>query len=416
MTTNILTAALALPDQELLARIDILAGKERQTSVELVAHLAALELRPSLYAAQGYGSLFAYCVQALRLSEDAACNRIDAARVCRQFPGVLDRLASGSISLSALRLLKPLLTTENHESVLDEAAHKTRKEVQVLIAALAPQPDVIASVRKLPGERVNGGGGDSDGASAASDPTLEFSAPTSCGSLPTTPVVSAMPSPMTKVMPSPAQPPLTGRKDRPVVEPSAPGRYRVQFTMGAEAHDDFRSVQALLRREIPNGDAGLIFQRAIRLLREKVEKEKMGAARRVQRAVIRPGTDNHDRRARKSMGADGQRPDPGRMPAERGRCRSRHIPGAVKRAVWYRDRGQCAFVSEGGRRCSERTFLQLHHIEPYALDGPATTGNISLRCPRHNQYEAEIVFGPRVAPPKVLQEPRCERDAPASPE
>ena len=75
--------------------------------------------------------------------------------------------------------------------------------------------------------------------------------------------------------------------------------------------------------------------------------------------------------------------------------RSRHIPNAVKRAVWWRDGGQCAFVSADGRRCGERAFLELHHIQPYALDGPPTAGNITLRCRRHNQYEADMVFGPR---------------------
>jgi hypothetical protein len=41
------------------------------------------------------------------------------------------------------------------------------------------------------------------------------------------------------------------------------------------------------------------------------------------------------------------------------------------------------------------SFLELHHIQPHALDGPATVGNIALRCRRHNQYEGEVIFGPR---------------------
>jgi hypothetical protein len=28
------------------------------------------------------------------------------------------------------------------------------------------------------------------------------------------------------------------------------------------------------------------------------------------------------------------------------------------------------------------------------MEGPPTVANISLRCWRHNQYEAELVFGP----------------------
>ena len=58
MSTSILALASDLSDQDLLARIAALAGKERQASVELVAHLAELDTRPALYAAQSYGSLF----------------------------------------------------------------------------------------------------------------------------------------------------------------------------------------------------------------------------------------------------------------------------------------------------------------------------------------------------------------------
>ncbi|PYQ07865.1 MAG: hypothetical protein DMF83_08290 [Acidobacteria bacterium] len=68
-----------LSDAELDVAVKSLAGKERGTTGELVAHLAELDSRPGVYAGQGYGSLFSYCTQALRLSEDAACNRIEAA-------------------------------------------------------------------------------------------------------------------------------------------------------------------------------------------------------------------------------------------------------------------------------------------------------------------------------------------------
>jgi hypothetical protein len=70
--------------------------------------------------------------------------------------------------------------------------------------------------------------------------------------------------------------------------------------------------------------------------------------------------------------------------------------------VCRRDAGQCAFVSSTGRRCTERTFLEYHHIEPYALQGPATVANISLRCWRHNQYEAVRIFGPH--DPSIVRE------------
>ena len=81
--------------------------------------------------------------------------------------------------------------------------------------------------------------------------------------------------------------------------------------------------------------------------------------------------------------------------ASRGTARgSRHIPAMVKRAVWLRDGSRCAFVARSGRRCAERGFLELHHVEPHAVGGEATVDNIQLRCRAHNAYEAELFYGP----------------------
>ena len=68
METNIFATAVALSDKDLLARLDTLAVREREATAELLGHLAALELRPTLYLAQGYGSLFDYCTTARRRS------------------------------------------------------------------------------------------------------------------------------------------------------------------------------------------------------------------------------------------------------------------------------------------------------------------------------------------------------------
>ncbi len=81
-----LTEAGRLSDAELLRRVVTLAGRERASTVDLVAHLAVLDTR-RLYRGEGYGSLFGYCTGALRLSEHAACARIEAARASRAFRG-----------------------------------------------------------------------------------------------------------------------------------------------------------------------------------------------------------------------------------------------------------------------------------------------------------------------------------------
>jgi 5-methylcytosine-specific restriction endonuclease McrA len=110
------------------------------------------------------------------------------------------------------------------------------------------------------------------------------------------------------------------------------------------------------------------------LLIDKVEKTKLAALAKPQpRRSIRPGTDK----------------------VHKANFPSRYIPREVEREVWQRDGGQCAFVALNELRCRERAFLEFHHVKPYARMGRATVANISLRCRRHNQYEAELVFGPR---------------------
>jgi len=51
------------------------------------------------------------------------------------------------------------------------------------------------------------------------------------------------------------------------------------------------------------------------------------------------------------------------------RAANRHVPAAVRRAVFRRDGGQCRFVDRQGRRCPARSGLELHHRHPYACGG-----------------------------------------------
>jgi hypothetical protein len=162
------------------------------------------------------------------------------------------------------------------------------------------------------------------------------------------------------VEPAEALPTLS---DRPLVVPLAPGRYRVQFTMTAPTHEKLRRAQELLRREVPDGSPDSIIDRALTLLLEDVARRKLAVTPRAR---------------------TGRRLD----------TRSRHIPAQVRRAVWLRDSGRCAFASARGRRCDERIYLEFHHREPYAIGGEATVANISLRCRAHNVYEAQLAFGP----------------------
>ena len=145
------------------------------------------------------------------------------------------------------------------------------------------------------------------------------------------------------------------------MRPLAPERYKVQFTVSRETYDKLRRVQDLLRHTLPSGDPAAIFDRALTRLLDELARTRLAAT---------------------------SRPRAQRPPAPE----SRHMPAAVKREVWRRDAGRCAFVGTSGR-CTETGFLEFHHVVPYAAGGQAIIENIELRCRAHNAYESAQYFG-----------------------
>ncbi len=331
MPAELIASVRRLSDAELVARLEDLAAGERRLTAELVAHLAELETR-SLHLQAGYGSLFAYCREALQLSEHECYNRIEVARAVRRYPVILERLASGEVNLTTVRLLAPHLTAENHLCTLDEARGKKRSAIEEMVARLAPWPDAPVSIRKLPAPRV-----------------VSVTVPLS----PASGIGDERQSPAPAAAAKPA-----------AIVPLSPDRYKLQVTIAGETLEKLRLAKDMLRHALPTGDEAQLLDRALTSLLADLARRRFAATERP-----RP--------------ASASNPD------------SRHIPAEVRRVVWLRDLGRCAFVAQDGRRCSERAFLEFHHLRPYAAGGEATVANIQLRCRGHNDYEERVFFDDR---------------------
>jgi hypothetical protein len=296
MNTITRSALAQLSDQDLLAHLHLAAQAEHRATAHLVALLIELDCR-RLYLAEGFPSLFAYCTDALHLSEPAAYNRIEVARAARRFPIILDGLAAGELTLASIKLLAPHLTADNHRGVLTRARHKSKREVEELVAALHPRPDVPSVIRKLP-------------------------APQSDQRVLAAHAESALP----------VEPPRAMRSSsRPEVTPLTPERYKIQFTVSRQTRDKLRRAQDLLRHAVLDGDPAIIFDRALSLLLTKLERSKTGATDRPRSTG--PGT------------------------SRRANAASRHVPAATQRVVWQRDGGRCAFTGPQGR-CPATAFLE----------------------------------------------------------
>ena len=344
MHINSLHTAATLSDAELLVTVKRLAANERHATAQLIAFLAEMDAR-RLYLAEGCSSLFTYCTQVLHLSEHAAYGRIEAARAARQFPAILDAVASGALHLTAVNLIAPHLTADNVDRVIASATHKTKREVEELVAALRPQPPVPSSVRKLPQthQRASAHNAPDDQPNLQAGQREAVDSPVAAAELET----SGGPDVQRPVQPV----------SRATITPLAPEQYLIKFTASRAMHEKLREAQALLRHQVPSGDVVEIFDQALTLL--------LAELRRARHAATPRPRSTH----RTSNGG-------------------RYVAAAVKREVWARDGGQCAFVGAAGR-CSERGCLEYHHVIPFADGGATDAGNLQLRCRAHNAFEAE---------------------------
>jgi len=229
-----------LTDAVLLLRLESLVSQERGCAADIVEHLVEVDRR-EIVIDRGYASLFDYCVKTLRYSEAAAFLRIRAARAAEKFPRVLDDLRSGAIHLDAIMRLYPHLTQENSDTLLDQAAGATKREVMALAASLdpsgsAPERDVVRILPPRPAKQ-----------------PPESPSETSLVSAPTAPVTTIIPP---------------------------PSRARLGFTADNEFLLLVDRLRSLRRHKFPEGRLEDLLKEAVETMLDKVDPD-----RRISRAA-----------------------------------------------------------------------------------------------------------------------------------
>jgi hypothetical protein len=223
-----------LSDARLLeATAELVRQRDTQTAL-IVAHLALIARRQS-YRPLGYSSLYRYCIHELHMSEHSAYKHGWAVRFARRFPAVLESLAEGRVHLAGVCELAPHMTTANAAELLAAATHRTRREIQEMLARRFPKQDLPTRVMLLLGApSPSEAAAPALSESEAQDVTLMSRklAPGQVLGNDNTPVVVG--------------PPPVGAPATPRIAPTSPGRYAVQLTLGQRAHDLLRRAQELL--------------------------------------------------------------------------------------------------------------------------------------------------------------------------
>jgi hypothetical protein len=362
--TDIAQRIHSLSDDEVLCGLSALLEKSRRIEWELVAHIGEVEER-RLYAREACDSMFVYGTEVLHLSEHEAYLRIAAARAAREHPMLLAMLGDGRLHLSGIAKLAPHLTVANREELLERATHKSKRQIEVLVADLMPRPDVPASIRKLP-----------DRPSAASTTPMaaladggelgpDRATPTPADSQPhhaplaTPSALPGLDTGETRRGPNPPAGPGA-------IEPLGRGRYKVQFMASAAFCERVERLKALMLSAIPDGDLARIIETAVTEALDRREARRFAKVKAPRKTLADTDT---------------------------AASTSRYLPAPVRRTSHSADDGRCRFVGPGGRRCASMRQVEFHHVLPWARGGDRSPDNIRLMCRTHNAYLATKDYG-----------------------
>jgi hypothetical protein len=322
------------------------SASSRRVEAEILRHLGEVDAQ-GLWADAAYSSLAAYCMGHLGYSEQMAYKRIRVARLSREIPGILQAIAVGRATVCGLCTVASLVTPDNAGDWMAKIAGKTKREIEAL-AALAR----VEAGRPAPAPRN----------------TLR--------ALPTRPAPAGASAPPAPTLLLPPNSPRGGDSPRPTPVVPSEVLHRLSVTLSAATKAKLERAQALLRHAVPNGDPATILDRALDALIAATERRRFGAGAR--------------RKAASTLTL------PATLPTgTKERRRSRAIPAAVRRAVFERDGGACAFVDAAGKRCGCTSGVELHHVVPFAMGGAHSEENLRVYCRAHNQRQGERDFGPR---------------------
>ncbi len=423
-----------LSDEALLVNLKRCVGSENEITALVLAHLAEIDARGA-YRQWACATLVSYCVYELRLSEDEAQRRCRAARVARQFPILFEMLAEASIHLTGIVLLAPHLTQDNHAELLARARYRTKRELEKLVAQIAPRSDVPSVIEPLGpaddgfrrpapstyGSMVYGVAGYVRHLTPGNEPTEAPSAPprwleaSAAGEGAETRSVEAASAP---ALPDPDVSAATAQLIAPNPDEAPPAaqlalmRYRVQFTADQSYVDLLEQARDLLEHQIPDRDLAAVQRFAIEALVEALMHRKYGG---IDAGARRGSRLSENARAESTKARTPSEVTPSEVtpsvnsPSSSGR----HLPTALRRSVAERDGGRCTYVDSRGGRCRETARLEFHHEHAHARGGATSVANIMLRCRAHNDLAAEHDFGRLFMQRRKRGEPPVTGAAPA---
>jgi hypothetical protein len=390
------------------------------------------------------------------MSNGTAYRRTTSARLIARFPAVLEYLRDGRLSLASLCELRDVLNEENHRELLERASGLNEDEAKLLAATLNPKAELADSIRRVPVRAVPVLRPATAQAAEASDMSgdAQPDASEKRAEARSIPVAATTTGPLEMAWialpPKPSElDPLSAERYsiRMTVSKDFVDEFRAvksalsHVVPSAKMEDVFRECMRITREVCERRTLGSGSSRARRSeargeiaaatsvleVSVSVKPELPDATRidgatsilEVGAAAVEPelADATHIDTATSileveataaaepeptvaatsilevSANEDAATFAPPAIGPLRRALESRYIPVAVRREVFERDEGCCAFVAPDGRRCRSTHQLQFHHRVPFGRGGPPDAENLTLYCALHNRYQACLDYG-----------------------
>jgi len=330
-----------LSDIELLSVIKNLVRNERKLNIEILHHLAEVDLR-KLYLATGYSSLFEYAVKELSYSESAAYRRISAMRLLKDIPEVEEKIVTGSINLSVAAQVQTFFKAEKKQNIsydknkkldlLSSVEYKSTRVVEQKLASINPELRVLEKVRAI----------------SENESELKL-----------------------------------------VIDDELKNKLQELklFLSHVNSNMTYRDLISYL------ADLGLKKFSTRKFLPES--KINSGSD---SRSDLSSSSGFASTAAATSTTADAATSTAKLQPScisqlqappapEVNKVATRYISAAVRNKIWQRDNGCCTYIDPiTKRKCNSRYQIQIDHIMPFALGGNNSEANLRLLCAGHNRY------------------------------
>ena len=101
----------------------------------------------------GYSSMFQYCIERHKMSESRAYELIYVSRKCAEVPRLKAAIEAGTVSLSAAKRIGSVVTEENAELWISQAATLKQKELERAVATVNPKAAVKERIKPVAAER-----------------------------------------------------------------------------------------------------------------------------------------------------------------------------------------------------------------------------------------------------------------------